>query len=41
MADFARTMAEAYAVEGPAVDLGRGVHGGVVARRRSSTCPWA
>jgi len=31
MADFAQSIAAAYAVEGPAVDLGRGVHAGVVA----------
>src|SRR4051794_17416615 len=31
MADFAQTIAAAYATDGPAVDLGRGVHEGAVA----------
>ena len=30
MADFATTIATAYASEGPALDLGRGVHDGAV-----------
>jgi uncharacterized protein len=30
MADFAQTIATAYASDGPALDLGRGVHGGAV-----------
>src|SRR5512132_2500018 len=30
MADFAKTIAGAYAVEGAAIDLGRGVHEGEV-----------
>ena len=30
MADFAKTIAEGYAVEGPAIDLGRGVHEGEI-----------
>src|ERR1700750_3000463 len=32
MADFATTIATAYASEGPALDLGRGVHDGTVAK---------
>src|ERR1700761_1412517 len=31
MADFAETITTAYAVDGAALDLGRGVHDGVVA----------
>jgi len=31
MADFAETIATAYAVDGAALDLGRGVHDGAVA----------
>ena len=31
MSEFGPTIADAYAVEGPAVDLGRGVHDGAVA----------
>ena len=31
MADFAQTIATAYATDGAAVDLGRGVHDGAVA----------
>ena len=30
MADFAQTIATAYAVDGAALDLGRGVHDGAV-----------
>ena len=42
MADFAESIAAAYAVDGLAVDLGRGVHDGERrAGRRSSTCRWA
>ena len=32
MTDFAKTIAEAYATEGAAIDMGRGVHEGAVAR---------
>ena len=31
MSDFAGTIASAYTVDGPAVDLGRGVHNGTLA----------
>ena len=31
MSDFAKTIAEAYAAEGAAIDLGRGVHDGKLA----------
>jgi DNA helicase HerA-like ATPase len=32
VAEFAKTIAEGYAVEGPAIDLGRGVHDGKLAQ---------
>ena len=31
MSEFGKTIADAYAVEGPAIDLGRGVHEGKLA----------
>ncbi|MCX6363985.1 MAG: DUF853 family protein, partial [Actinobacteria bacterium] len=39
MADFAETIAAAYATQGPALDLGRGVHEGVVAAEAVVTVP--
>ena len=39
MAEFAKTIAAAYAREGPAIDLGRGVHDGVVAPEAVVTVP--
>jgi hypothetical protein len=41
MADFARTIAEGYAVEGPAIDLGRGVHDGAIVREATVRVPLA
>jgi len=39
MADFAQTIAAAYATQGPALDLGRGVHDGAVAPEAVVTVP--
>jgi DNA helicase HerA-like ATPase len=39
MADFAQTMAAAYATQGPALDLGRGVHDGAVVPAAVVTVP--
>ena len=39
MAGFAETIAEAYAVDGPSIDLGRGVHEGAVAPEAAVTVP--
>jgi DNA helicase HerA-like ATPase len=39
MADFAETIAAAYATQGPALDLGRGVHDGAVAPEAVVTVP--
>jgi len=39
MADFAQSIAAAYAVAGPSVDLGRGVHDGTVAPAAVVTMP--
>jgi DNA helicase HerA-like ATPase len=41
MADFATTIAEAYAVEGAAIDLGRGVHEGALAPEAAVRLPLA
>ena len=41
MSDFAATIAAAYATEGPAVDLGRGVHDGALAREAVVRVPLA
>jgi hypothetical protein len=40
MADFGAAVGQAYASEGAALDLGRGVHEGALAPRRSSGCRW-
>ena len=41
MTDFAATIAAAYAAEGPAIDLGRGVHDGAArAGRRRAGRRW-
>ncbi len=37
--EFGKTIAAAYAAEGPTVDLGRGVHDGALAPKRSSQIP--
>jgi DNA helicase HerA-like ATPase len=39
MVDFAQTIAAAYATQGPALDLGRGVHDGAVAPEAVVTVP--
>ena len=39
MADFAQTIATAYATDGAAVDLGRGVHDGAVALEATVKLP--
>jgi len=39
MADFAQTIATAYAVDGAALDLGRGVHDGAVRTSRRCSRP--
>ena len=39
MADFGPTIAAAYATQGPSIDLGRGVHDGVVAAEAVVTVP--
>jgi len=39
MAEFADTIAKAYAVEGAAVELGRGVHDGTLAREAAVRIP--
>ena len=39
MTDFAQSIAAAYAVAGPSVDLGRGVHDGTVAPAAVVTMP--
>jgi uncharacterized protein len=39
MADFAQTIASAYAVDGAALDLGRGVHDGAVAHEAAVKLP--
>src|SRR5665647_638765 len=39
MADFAQTIAAAYATQGPAIDLGRGVYDGAVAPEAVVTVP--
>jgi DNA helicase HerA-like ATPase len=41
MADFAQTIAEGYAVEGPAIELGRGVHDGEVVQEAAVRIPLA
>jgi DNA helicase HerA-like ATPase len=41
MGDFAKTIAEGYAVEGPAIDLGRGVHDGEVVQEAAVRVPLA
>src|SRR6476646_6918655 len=41
MADFAQTIATAYATDGAAVDLGRGVHDGAVALEATVKLPLA
>src|SRR6188472_4196780 len=41
MADFAKTIAEGYAVEGPAIDLGRGVHEGKIVQEAAVRVPLA
>ena len=41
MADFAETIAEGYAVEGPAIDLGRGVFEGEIVREAAVRIPLA
>jgi hypothetical protein len=38
MSDFAATISEAYATEGAAIDLGRGVHDGSLATDAVAPC---
>ena len=39
MVEFAEAIAAAYATQGPAIDLGRGVHDGAVAQQAVVTVP--